>query len=682
MGQFYFNFSVLVTTYCATRMHLWHDSLVPPNDITNMVDAISAKFPDIPRYQSLSSDDIDEEVELQRRLAKEITEEWEEELLAYEQTENVSIPGVDQETRPRRNYFNPEAKVKDTSLFPYHDDYYALLDAYDHFYVNEAEGNEPIEETSVRPEKDDVRTRRSQHEEREGILTTSASSIGSSVLILGETQKMTDVLVEDSFQEQCWESLRDMFQNGSSHAEIEHCIDASRQSPSVSVKDRASILLKLLRHSLSFLQRDHYLASCILTRLCCASDSSAMMEDPDILRRILLLFRADYIPCGHPCDGDLDGGNDDHICRYWAILCESLLWTISRGITLMTKQHALVLAGFFRSSFYIAFGNLSSRKGNVKEKRNAMIRRVVLTRQYNIEDETSAALPADILELCLRALGSRAHLEWRRSRAALPEAPLTKVKGFIKSYWNCVCVLVAIGSDTCLMVPEADRLDMLGSEVVKNLGHAFLAGKLDLPDRRFLEDNGYLQVLKYSQEEMPSVVLPNRYSDIILKSTERKRERDESRKNALFDERTACQFAVENDRPQAVPEVIRHLFMSNMVDCRLAEMGYGDVLVWCGFDMNPLDPALYWYVLCISCVGSPCDCWHSISGYHRPEFQFPMSYESDSDSEDDDSEGSYEPWVQDEVGDHHALVNQCCRKCRGNKRLTHSDSAGRTQPFM
>jgi hypothetical protein len=37
-------------------------------------------------------------------------------------------------TIPRRNYFNPQGIVQDASLYPYHDAFYNLIDAYDCLY--------------------------------------------------------------------------------------------------------------------------------------------------------------------------------------------------------------------------------------------------------------------------------------------------------------------------------------------------------------------------------------------------------------------------------------------------------------------------------------------------------------------------------------------------------------------
>jgi hypothetical protein len=47
--------------------------------------------------------------------------------------------------------------------------------------------------------------------------------------------------------------------------------------------------------------------------------------------------------------------------------------------------------------------------------------------------------------------------------------------------------------------------------------------------------------------------------------------------------------------PASVQEVVRGLFLRDMVDVLWSGCGYNDFCLWCRFDVTPLDPAMFWY---------------------------------------------------------------------------------------
>jgi hypothetical protein len=150
---------------------------------------------------------------------------------------------------------------------------------------------------------------------------------------------------------------------------------------------------------------------------------------------------------------------------------------------------------------------------------------------------------------------------------------------------------VEIGELTLEIVPiKSENFDEIGSEIVKNLACAFIQQAI-IPDRRSHASNEYLK-----PPSLPSIICPGRYLNCVADATERWERREESRRVMALGGKDAIACVLDVSRPDDVREVVRAFFLRTMVVVRQSGLGYGDFLIWCGYDVNPLDPVLFWYV--------------------------------------------------------------------------------------
>jgi hypothetical protein len=513
-------------------------------------------------YRRLDSAAIEKELQEIELVRKEIDESWQAESTKYEETVTRTVEGIDQ-TVPRRNYFNPEGVVQDTSLFPYHDMFYPLIDAYDCLY---AEGEQqPIEPNSTRPFSVPVELRTLEERGRDERLKASPLAVMACVLECSLSELVLGDNSIDDGQSTMWETLSSIFHIGQSRDEVKLNFEHSRLP--LPPRQRSLMLLKLFRHAMSDLQRDYYLAVSIMTRLCRNDD----MDDRDVLRRVLAVIDAEFVECQNPCP---DSVGDNHICAEWIWMMDVLHMAISRGLMFVAEVHAVTLVAYVKAVYLHEFGGTESGHAPQREDRNE-----------------SRKVPIQLVLTIIRAIGSRAWLEKRRLLAALKrqDFPEIRLRIYLDNYWNCIRSLVEIGELTLEIVPiKSENFDEIGSEIVKNLACAFIQQAI-IPDRRSHASNEYLK-----PPSLPSIICPGRYLNCVADATERWERREESRRVMALGGKDAIACVLDVSRPDDVREVIRALFVRNFVDVRQSGLGYGDFLTWCGYDVNPLDPVLFW----------------------------------------------------------------------------------------
>jgi hypothetical protein len=88
----------------------------------------------------------------------------------------------------------------------------------------------------------------------------------------------------------------------------------------------------------------------------------------------------------------------------------------------------------------------------------------------------------------------------------------------------------------------------------------------------------------------------------------------------------AVAIALEARPHNDIKDAVRGLFIQNMVDVRFSGIGYGDFMLWCRFEVTPLDPVMFWKYCMFPLEELPSD---------------------DEEEEDDDAESV--DWDVDEV---------------------------------
>ena len=102
-------------------------------------------------------------------------------------------------------------------------------------------------------------------------------------------------------------------------------------------------------------------------------------------------------------------------------------------------------------------------------------------------------------------------------------------------------------------------------------------------------------------KDLPRLIHPFRYSASITDATQCFLRRQKLQQEVQAIDKTShyCHLQkiatkVTKEVPiQDVVDLVRSLFVRDLVDVRQCGCGYGDFLVWCGLETLPLDPLLF-----------------------------------------------------------------------------------------
>lgn len=273
---------------------------------TNMVDdAPSDKAALLTSYKRISYDETSRELEALQQITKESLGEWHQEVSLYEQT----LSNSDGAQQPRRNYANTDGRVFDSALFPYHDACYPLLDAFDTLSASFYDENVLF----IRPTD-----RRAEEMIVPGQALCSTFAVQISVAGL---KPLDDAeMVNNDWGNGLAKRLNSLHdpalylrcdQADVDYAKQHHFgLAAFPQDADV----RADLLLKLLRHALSDLQKDYLLARYSILRLA----EWKLVQNVDCLRKVLSNIGTSIVNCDGHCFDRFWNGEDempDHSCQ-------------------------------------------------------------------------------------------------------------------------------------------------------------------------------------------------------------------------------------------------------------------------------------------------------------------------------------------------------------------------------
>jgi len=656
-------------------------------------------------YIPISEEEVEECVATYERLMKEVQEEWEIESRKYEET--LANPTGDGDPIPRRNYANPTGTIQDPSLFPYHDSCYALLDCYDGLYVEDEEMMEqPIPSNSIKPSLsahpahgwvepprienvDDGFDQEDDDNESAPFLLCTAQSIMGVLFHRQKDPRSFDVI--DKLPEHVTNSLCQRLLQDSKFQRLREnsgllsdtwnvVLSLSECSPTASglpsdPKQRLNLLLRLLKHAMSELQRDHMLASAIVARL--AMDDS--LGDAAVLRRVLTIMASEYI--GY---SDFDWNDPDHhSCKLWKFLFAVLNIALEKD-EFLTQDVAITIAGFSRFVYWREFGHLLETKDATKRRTSTatsagfstqsetnhvssheqilslhLKRALVASRmeeQDDLDDTAAggrAQTPTRLLLCMIDALGRRGECELDRlANATLNEENERWLAKCLDSYYNCIRVLVSIAQNSLGMLPTSERFFQIASTLVPSITASlvYVAKSGPLDPRSImsgtLSNSGLCFIGEPFLPQMESFVRsPFRLADRIRNATKYARDQRtlmpvDPIYNPIHDQPIsfescclelshmvnlsfALRKALHGQPHDDIQKAVRDLFVRDGIYLTIAGMGYGDVVVWCRFRVEPLDPVL-----------------------HNYEFNhiLPDDVESDDDSEDEAEDSWEEMW--------------------------------------
>jgi hypothetical protein len=640
-------------------------------------------------FEPLDPDLVRLQIEDFQQLETQLKQEWEEECHKYEELMLISVDGRSLQV-PMRNYANPSGTIMDDSLYPYHNSLYPLLDAYDALYLDNT-AKHPISKNSIHPclvpidrrLYEGLREADDDEDEMDGFagveshtpvsvqclahtllqkrfhccsygslaylmqaaldknqsFFTKLTSMKAQAALMGDNAFYAAAAQEDIVEqnEEAW--IREDY--GHEHLPLER-------------SHRASILLKVLKHAMSEVQRDERLASAVSILLARHHD----LDDTNILSRFLSILCSEYLVCTGECEYVWNEQNPPtHFCMEHHHFDNLLSQILAYGITVMKEHHVNVLAGFVRYAFNREFGHLLNKlddDADVNEKRSRFIKRTVVARRMEDEDEFDVdggtKVPVDLVINVIYGLGIRGSAERHRLIASLGNdsvalEPLTLA---LTTFKNCLRALVDIGEACILFLPASDRFYTLASVVVRNMC-SILADSVEPlvqpTDEGIIEPDEYFGI-KDSALNSRRMCVSSRLADCITDATELLRNLEPTkppdsrnpRDILLHEIRQVCCARPPSD----VRDAVRGLFVREMVDVREAGLGYSDFLVWCRYqyDVTPLDPVIFVHGTSIPCEEEDSD-----------------DSSSDDDSDDDSSmsgEARAMAWDTDE--DDHVLT--------------------------
>ena len=249
-------------------------------------------------FQPLSYTAIQREVETLQAVSAASMEEWQREISMYEEMIQETNPKILHfNVVPRRNYPNKGKEVKDPELFPYHTACYSLIEAYEQ---NETEsiipGHLPCTPHSVNETIHGLSLEWAQ----------AGSNIGS--FLQCEWDHGLENLMSANEDPEFW--LRYDAEDVDFATRHHYGLACFPPEPEA----RANILFKLLRHALSDLQKDHYLAGAVIARM----SSWKLLQDVDCLRKVMSIVESGLRECDGNClDRYLTGQQEapDHSCE-------------------------------------------------------------------------------------------------------------------------------------------------------------------------------------------------------------------------------------------------------------------------------------------------------------------------------------------------------------------------------
>ena len=251
-------------------------------------------------YKPISYAEVRQEILTLMTVTAASLEEWRREESMYEQT--VTRTGETPSVVPRRNCLTSDGgNVRDPELFPYHTACYPLLDAYEQRIIVDweayREGTELIWSTDF-----SVTGNTRERNEREldvipGYLPCSLEALEISLGVLLYSDK--EDILEDEWNNGLEKRLKSHdnpeFYFQQEEAVIHEKFGISFFPPEADAK--ADLLLKILRHALSDLQKDYRLARAVIRRL----SKWKLCQNADCLRRALSIIGTRLADCDGYC---------------------------------------------------------------------------------------------------------------------------------------------------------------------------------------------------------------------------------------------------------------------------------------------------------------------------------------------------------------------------------------------
>jgi hypothetical protein len=299
---------------------------------------------------------------------------------------------------------------------------------------------------------------------------------------------------------------------------------------------------------------------------------------------------------------------------------------LSTGIEYFTSEHALIISSVVLFSFdklnpaaaeleaSLMQETLHPKKRSVEDKQRSLLKRkLFIWKNTNYdnemdEEDEEREIPeeaeTDWLDELVSGLGTHGTYDRKRilqlrdllvqrvgqgQDFADMDELVVLLRKSIDSFYNCARCLVSIGETALRRLPNNRRVVGFCSRLVLCLTQMFLE-----PNPDFMKHNRTCLMAGRS------LIDPCRYADCILNATTNYRQRHFRESATMGIENETLKEAIdEADAFLQTPpdpnvrDLIHCLFAKDVVDVSISRCGYGDIQVWWGLPVTPLDPLIF-----------------------------------------------------------------------------------------
>jgi hypothetical protein len=328
---------------------------------------------------------VETEMNLYVQMQSVLQAEWNEEKEKYKELKTATAADaigkeVTTNAVPRRNYFNKDGVVEDVSLFPYHTSLYPLLSLYD-------ASNMYIEHYNLFSTKTSL-SKQQLTKERESQMNSdaaeTASNLQCSEASIAWTLLYRPNVADDGFDfDGRWDYRIFLFKLVKDHVikerdirmhELSHhyrlvtAPEWYKNSPygvehfPETQLDQANLLLKVLKHALSDIQRDYKLAASVVLYMV----RLTFLNNVGVLRQLLMIIDSEYMGEEMIKDGMSSRS------EFYGLICFHIIYS---GISDYTEDIDCCLSAFVTSTFLREFPILLPResKDAVMNKRTKLL---------------------------------------------------------------------------------------------------------------------------------------------------------------------------------------------------------------------------------------------------------------------------------------------------------------------
>jgi hypothetical protein len=373
---------------------------------------------------------------------------------------------------------------------------------------------------------------------------------------------------------------------------------------------RTKVCLQLLRHALSAYQMDYRIAVAIVLSLSLHHD----LDDVSVLRRLLIILFNAYKPHGYVA------------LNHWDFFTGQpyLHLLLTCGFSKLSQDHMLCFVAFSQyalcrnSKLAITSGAYQKRKQVLFHKYIASLQAENVNYTYDEARERKASDQDNLLVICCiaRALGKLAQKQRHDGFqvANIAQTTLTNSDNKIVTEYNISCSLdtyIQSLRGLVFMAETVIRFRPRDGDIFRRIASAIITqfvyclhGKLEIDMEGYMgfevSKNGsfYMDNGKKMRQ-----VYPMRYASRISAATALANRTFDTQRTLQLLDRIQCPElarAVEQEYrsrrlPDDVRKAVRALFLRFNLDVREIGFGFGDFLVWCGYnhEISPLDPLLF-----------------------------------------------------------------------------------------